>query len=177
MLTFSALSESSVKIAGGQTPVTVFPDASPKSVSEKDGIVILSVPEDVMRDKIVTWPGEYNMGGVSIRGIGHEDGKQVSYVLTIDGIRIGLLSAPLKEWSDAQIESVGDIDVLVMPAGETKICQKLIDEFDPRVLLVLPGKEKGALGAIEKIIGAKQTADEYKVKSLPQEGREVVVLA
>lgn len=175
MLTFSALSESSLKIVGADAPVVVFPESAPKG----DGITILSVPlpAEEYNERVISWPGEYNLSGISFRGIGHNDGKQVSYVMTADGIRIGVLSAPLQDWTDTQIESVGDIDVLVLPAGETKLCQKLIDEFDPRILIVLPGKEKGALGAIEKILGSKKTESDYKVKSLPAEGREVVVLA
>jgi hypothetical protein len=178
MLTFSALSATSLRISGGSAPVTVFPDAAPKDVKEKDGIVLLPVPEEQLHTQIVSWPGEYNIAGISIIGVGHNEGRQASYVATIDKVRVGCLSLPLCEWTDAQMEAVGDMDVLVMTAGETKLCQKLIDQFDPRVLIILPGKDKAALGALEKVIGAKQTMSEFKLKgSLPAEGREVVVLA
>jgi hypothetical protein len=55
--------------------------------------------------------------------------------------------------------------------------QKLVEEFDPRVLILLPGSEKGALGAVEKVIGVKERTAEYKLKgALPAEGREVILL-
>ena len=115
---------------------------------------------------------------MSLKGVGHLEGKQVSYVAHIDGVRMGFLSAPLQDWSEMQIEAVGDIDVLVLPASETKLTQKLIDEFDPRILVLLPGKDKEALKAVEKVIGVKERVSEYKLKgSLPAEGREVVMLA
>jgi hypothetical protein len=77
------------------------------------------------------------------------------------------------------MEAVGDIDVLVLPTDEVKVAQKLVDEFDPRVLILLPTKDADAYAAIAKVVGVKPEAvvDEYKLKGqLPQEGREVVVL-
>ena len=160
--------------------MTVFPDSTPKS--SKDGITLVAVPADPSlgsgQESVLSWPGEYNLGGVSVRGIGHNDGKQVSYVTDPDGVRCMFLSAPVQDWTDKQIEAVGDIDVMVLPASEVKLTQKLVDEFDPRVLILLPGKDKDALKAVEKIIGVKERVSEYKIKgSLPQEGREVIVLA
>lgn len=175
MLTFSALSPSSFRLAGGQTPVTVFPEGVAKG---KDGIALHSVPAESEIQGVLSWPGEYNLGGVSVKGIGHDDGKQVSYVADVDGVRCLFLSAPVKDWTDKQIEAVGDIAVLVLPATDAKLTQKLVDEFDPRVLVILPGTEKGTLSALEKVIGVKERTSEYKLKgTLPAEGREVVVLA
>ncbi len=178
MLTFSTLGPSSFRVTGGQTPVVVFPD-SPKAA--KDTITLVSIPEEPskkLESGSISWPGEYNLGGISVRGIGHDDGKQVSYVADVDGIRCAFLSAPVKDWTDKQIEAVGDIDVMVLSAAEAKLTQKLVDEFDPRVLILLPGTDKDALKSVEKVIGVKERASEYKLKgALPAEGREVVVLA
>lgn len=175
MITFTALSPTSFKLVNGDASLVVFPDSGKAA---KDGITLLAVPEEKETKGIISWPGEYNMSGVSLRGIGHDDGKQVSYVADPDHVRCAFLSEPLKDWTDKQIEAVGDIDVMVMPAADPKLTQKLVDEFDPRVLILLPGKDKDALKAVEKVIGVKQKVSEYKIKgSLPQEGRDVVVLA
>lgn len=177
MLTFTPLSPVSLRVTGGPAALTVFPDSLPTKVGEKDGIILSAVPEEKLRDGVISWPGEYNQSGVSLKGVGHSDGKQVSYVAHIDGMRIGFLSAPVQDWTDKQLETVGDIDVLVMPASDVKLTQKLVDEIDPRVLILLPGKEKTALSAVEKVIGVKERVNEYKLKgSLPAEGREVIVL-
>lgn len=171
MLTFTALGPSSFRVVGGASPLTVFPDKA-----GKDGITLLSLPEKE-NTTAISWPGEYNMGGVSVRGVGHEGGKQVSYVADPDGVRCAFLSDPVQDWTDKQIESVGDIDIMVLPAADAKLTQKLVDEFDPRVLILLPGKDKDALTAVEKVIGVKEKVSEYKIKgALPTEGREVVIL-
>lgn len=173
MLTFTALSPTSFKLQNGDATLTVFPDKA-----AKDGITLSALPEEKESKGVISWPGEYNMSGVSVRGIGHDDGKQVSYVADPDHVRCAFLSDPVNDWTDKQIEAVGDIDVMVMTAADVKLTQKLVDEFDPRVLILLPGKDKEALKSVEKVIGVKQRASEYKIKgSLPQEGREVVVLA
>ncbi|NOS67279.1 MAG: hypothetical protein HOO67_02845 [Candidatus Peribacteraceae bacterium] len=175
MLTFTALSPTSFKLQNGDATLTVFPDGGK---APKDGITLVALPEEKETAGVISWPGEYNMGGVSVRGIGHEDGKQVSYVADPEHIRCAFLSDPVKDWTDKQIEAVGDIDVMVMTAADVKLTQKLVDEFDPRVLILLPGKDKEALKSVEKVIGVKQRVSEYKIKgSLPQEGRDVVVLA
>lgn len=178
MLTFTALSPTSFRLQNGDASMTVFPD---DAKGAKDGITLLPLPEDPSQNSktnVVSWPGEYNMSGVSVRGIGHDDGKQVSYVADPDHVRCAFLSSPVKDWTDKQIESVGDIDVLVLTAADVKLTQKLVDEFDPRVLILLPGKDKEALKSVEKVIGVKERVSEYKIKgALPAEGREVVVLA
>jgi len=196
MLTFTALSPTSFKLQNGDATLTVFPDGAKAA---KDGIALAALPEAPSSLRLrshstgsgpsagqagsgetkgmISWPGEYNMSGISVRGIGHEDGKQVSYVADPDHVRCAFLSDPVKDWTDKQIEAVGDIDVLVLPAADPKVTQKLVDEFDPRVLILLPGKDKEALKAVEKVIGVKERVSEYKIKgTLPAEGREVVVL-
>ena len=175
MLTFTSLSPTSFRLNNGEATLTVFPDAAGKS--KEDGITLLGLPEERETQGTISWPGEYNMNGVSVRGIGHDNGKQVSYVADPDHVRCAFLSDPVKDWSDKQIEAVGDIDVMVLPAADAKLVQKLVDEFDPRVLILLPGKDKEALKSVEKVIGVKERVNEYKIKgSLPAEGRQVVVL-
>jgi hypothetical protein len=175
-LTFTTLGTQGCICGGGERPLVVFPaDTAP----QKGSIVLLANPQEKSLEEVVSWPGEYNEAGISIHGIGHGEGQQVSYVVEVEGVRIAFLSSPLQDWTDKQLESVGDIDVLVLPADDAKVAQKLIDEFDPRVLILLPTKEKGAFDAIAKTVGVKpdSVTPDYKLKgSLPAEGREVVVL-
>jgi hypothetical protein len=172
MLQFNALTPGSFRVTGGKKSVLIFPSTAPKPTDAE--IVVLAGPEENPTKGVVSWPGEYNTGGISIKGIGHEEGRQVSYVMEVEGVRVGVLSSPLKEWTDKQLESVPDIDVLAIPGDDAKLAQKLIDEFDPRVLLLLPGKD---LATLEKAVGVKEHLAEYKLKgSLPVEGRESYVL-
>lgn len=175
-LTFSTPGDTTVRVTGAGRPVIVFPASS---ADAKDSLVLLPSPEEEQREGVISWPGEYNTGGVSVRGVGHGDGQKVSYVAELDGVRCAFLSSPLQDWTDKQLEMVGEIDVLVLPAEEQKVAQKLIDEFDPRILVIIPTDDKEAYAAIAKLTGVKpeSTMAEYKMKgTLPAEGREVVVL-
>ena len=143
-------------------------------------MALLPAPEEVPSKGNISWPGEYNLAGISIRGIGQKEGQQVSYVAEIDGVRCAFPSVPLEDWTDHQIEMIGDIDVFVVPQGDAKLVQKLIDEFDPRILLIVPDESGKFDPEILRTCGAqgKEHVSEYKLKgSLPAEGREVVVLA
>ncbi|MBI3619499.1 hypothetical protein HY213_05710 [Candidatus Peregrinibacteria bacterium] len=175
MLTFTSTGGPSLRIAGAEKVMLAFPKDG--AGAAKDGaLLLLAVPEEEPSPGILSWPGEYNHSGITIRGIGHNEGQQVSYVVDADDLRVALLSSPLQDWTDPQIESVGEIDVLVLPADDAKIAHKLIDEFDPRVLiLTLTGKESEAV--LKSIGGTAQRLSEYKLKGqLPAEGREVVVM-
>lgn len=175
-LTFTTLGGSCVRITGAERPLLIFPD--PAKI-EKNALSLLAEPEEEQHEGVISWPGEYNVAGVSVRSIGHGEGRQVSYVMELDDIRCGFLSSPLQPWTDKQLELVGDIDILVLPAENQKTAQVLIDEFDPRVLILTPTGDKEAFAAIAKLVGVKpeSTMEEFKLKgTLPAEGREVVVL-
>lgn len=177
MLTISPLGGSGVSLSDGKAEFAVFPK---KPVS--GAVNVLSVPEEEPTLPNISWPGEYDVGGVAIRGVGHKEGQQVSYVLQFDDIRVAVASTPLDEWSQADVERLGDVHVLVLPAENAKQAQALVDEVDPRVLVVVPGSDGTLHPDVMKGVGAvgKEPVSDYKLKgagSLPQEGREVVVLS
>lgn len=172
MLTFTALDSNGVRLSGGGKTLIVYPDGNGV---DKSALTLIPIPEESPRDGVISWPGEYNEGGITIRGIGHDEGKQVSFVVEADNVRIAFLSSPLQDWTDHQIEMVGDIDVLTMPSDDAKIIQTLLDGFDPRVIILTPGKDHAAA---LKIVDPKETVSEWKLKgALPAEGREAMVFA
>lgn len=176
MLTIKSLGGSSVSLSDGTTTVAAFPK---KAVS--GAVTLLAKPEESPTSSVLSWPGEYDVGGVAIRGIGQQEGQQVSFVLHIDDVRVALPSTPLGEWSQADVERLGDVHVLVLPAENAKHAQTLIDEVDPRMLILVPGSDGKIDADVAKAAGAsgKQPVPEVKLKgpgSLPQEGREVIVL-
>lgn len=176
MLTFSPLAGTGVSLSTGSVTLAVFaPDRKPGD--GKKTLSLLSTPEETDVPGTLSWPGEYNELGVTVKGIGQLEGQQVSYVVDAEETRVLFLSEPLQDWSDTDLESVGDIDVLVAPVSDSKILQKLVDEFDPRALVLVPSK--GASTSVMSALGGKgEPVAEYKLKgSLPVEGREVVVLA
>ena len=175
MITVNSLGGKVTKVDVSGTTVVAFPD----SADDKAQISLLGAPEEDVKPGVVSWPGEYDIHGIAVRGIGHDEGQRVSYVIDDGKVRIAFLSTPLHEWEDHNLELLGDIDVLCIPADDSKIAQKLIDAVDPRVLIPLPTKDEKTFVELLKIVGAqdKEIEKEYKLKgSLPAEGREVVIL-
>lgn len=139
---------------------------------------MLAEPVDARDARVISWPGEYDYGGMTIRGLGQNG--HVSYVVSMEGMRCGFLSSPLRSWNEQEIELLGDLDVLVLPAEDAKLVQTIVEEVDPPVVIPLPGKDPKVYREVLQACGAKETAlvSEVKLKksSLPTETREVYVL-
>lgn len=173
MLTYSHIGGVSVRVTGGEMPVVSYPE-KPASGS----INLFISPQEFPNREQLSWPGEYDVAGISVRGIGQLDGQKVSYTTDIDNVRTAFLASPLEVWDEIDIERLGDVHVLVLPTEDLKLCQKLIDDIDPRVLILVPGTDGVLHPDILKAAGAAniEHTSEYKLKgALPQEGREVVV--
>jgi hypothetical protein len=177
MLTVTSLGGTALLCRSSRKSLLVFPEG--KKAQEKTDITFLPSPEEEPKPGVISWPGEYDIDGVAIRGIGHDEGRQVSYAVDAEGTRCALISSPLREWTDHELELLGDIDVLAIPADDVKLVQKLVDEIDPRVLIPLPTKDEKTFDEVLRVCGAqgKELVEEYKMKgALPAEGREVVLL-
>jgi len=175
MITIKSLGGASLWLDINGVTVTAFP----KEVSGKTDITLLGSPEEEVATGTVSWPGEYDIKGVAIRGIGHDEGQRVSFVLDDSKVRIAFVSSPLHVWSDYNLQLLGDVDILCLPADDAKIAHKFIDEVDPRILIPLPTSDEATFIELLKIVGAqdKEIEAEYKLKGgLPVEGREVVIL-
>lgn len=173
MLTFSSLGGQGIRITGGSKPVSVYP----MKKTEGD-VTILPAPEEEMTESTVSWPGEYDYAGITVRGIGHSDGQQISYLVDVDGTRCAFPSSPLQEWKDEDVEKLGDVHILVLPAESPKVAQTLLEDVDPRMLILVPGKNGKMDSEVVKHCGGqgKEAVSDVKVKgSFPAEGREVIV--
>ena len=175
MLTFTATGGPGLRCTGADKPLTAF---DPKAAQSGD-IVLLPLPQENPPATTISWPGEYDIAGITIRGIGQAEGKIVSFITVIDGYRCAFLASPLQDWTDPELEQLGDVHVLAMPAENAKLAQKLLEEIDPRVLILCPGSQGGIDNDVLKSCGAlgKEFVAEHKVKGLPAEGREVVILS
>lgn len=169
------LGHSSFKLKGKQTSLVTDPyDADlvglkfPKTDAD---IVTLSHEHDdhnkhaVVENvkKIISGPGEYEIAGVSVIGIpsfhdavkGEERGKNTIYVIEMDGFRIchlGDLGHPL---SEAQVEDIGDIHILLIPVGgvytiDSKVAANVSSDIEPKVIIpmhyLVPGLKEGFAG-------------------------------
>lgn len=172
-LTFTSLGGSTLKCSGGPMPLVVFP------AKIQDGMLnFMPSPQESPSREVISWPGEYDVAGITVKGIGQKEGQKVSYVIDIDNIRFAFPASPLEDWSDEDIERMGEVHVLVLPAEDVKRCQTLLDEIDPRMLFIVPAADGSLHPDVLKACGAagKEQVKEFKLKgAFGVEGREVVV--
>ncbi len=101
-------------------------------------------------------PGEYEVYDVSIQGIaaqGFADpvGAKSATIfrLVVDDIRIGIVGNISSEVNDDQLESIGTIDVMVVPVGGSGItldgvgALKLIKKIEPKIVIPIYYADKG----------------------------------
>lgn len=125
--------------------------------------------------KIVTGPGEYEIMGVSIIGVptfhdsqsGKERGKNTVYVFEAEGLRIAHLGDLGHMLNESQIESLGEIDVLMIPVGgkytiTAKEASDLVSEIEP--YFVIPMHYGGELEPVETFLKEMGQAGERMTK-------------
>lgn len=148
---------------------------------------------------IINSPGEYDVKGVTIRGIpayhdnvqGKKYGENTIYVVSFEGITVCHLGCLGHSLSERQVSDIGECDVLLVPIGgdrtmDSKTAVEVINEIEPRMVIpthyALP-KLKYKLAAVApflKEMGASTTPAEPRLKlkrsDLPKEETRVVVL-
>ena len=163
-----------------QGSLLVFPKELPKKSPGEKHHVLLPAPSESTEPWIVSWPGEYDFNGIAIHAIGQAEGKQISYLVMAEGLRTGFLSSPLRDWTEQEIEQLGDLDILVIPADDAKLVQKIVEEVDPPVVIPLRTKDEKTFQEVLRACGAKDEAPVKEVKlkksGLPVDSRVVYVL-
>ena len=156
-----------------------------------------SIPENPL---IIRGPGEYEIKGVSMRGIqtfhdaveGKERGLNTIYVIEMEGITLCHMGDfGEKAIREDVLENIGDVDILMIPVGGTytideEEAAKIVNQIEPRVVIPMHYKVPGLKVNIESVekflkeMGVRlQEAEErytIKQKDLPQDDRKVVVL-
>lgn len=173
------------------------PDKQAGSV--KGNIVLTSLEEGVEikdADKVVDWPGEYEIQGVSITGYqawtkskskeeeeGGAGDDTIIYYFEIDGIKICHLGAVGHVLTSDMVKTIGDVDILMIDLGEKsnlkeKKSIEIIEAVEPRI--VMPMGE-GNIGVAMKELGLDNPPAEesYVIKSrseLPEDKRLTMLL-
>ena len=137
----------------------------------------------------INMPGEYEVSGISIRGIaarGHMDeegtSQAVMYRIVADDIRIAVVGHIYPDLSEDQLEGLGLIDVLVVPVGghgftlDPVGALKVIKKIEPKIIVPVQYADKALnyevpatdLETALKELGMepKETVDKLKVKSM-----------
>lgn len=145
-------------------------------------------------------PGEYEVSDISIKGIAarsHIDEPNtktaVMFRLIIDDIKIGILGHVYPDLSDDQLESLGMIDVLIVPVGGSGYtldsigALKLIKKISPHIVVPTHYDDKNikyevpqaSLEEVRKNLSMEPAdqEDELKIKGREfAEGTKLVIL-
>jgi L-ascorbate metabolism protein UlaG (beta-lactamase superfamily) len=118
--------------------------------------------------RIVRGPGEYEISGVLLLGIAtfHDDeggkrrGKNTVYVIEIDGLTVCHLGDLGQALTPAQIEEIGDVDVLLLPVGgvntlDAAQAAHVLRQLEPKAVIPMHYKTpaiKRELDPVEKFL-------------------------
>ena len=100
--------------------------------------------------KVVEDPGEYEISGVSIIGIGFF--QNTIYVYEADGLRLAHLGNLTHLLTDEIVDQIGTLDVLMVSAQ--KEAAQNVEKIDPYFIIPMNYQEQGSLDSFLKEIGA-----------------------
>lgn len=112
------LGQASFKIRGRTASVVIDP------VKSIEADIIVPGP-------IVAGPGEYEIKGISI--LGFKNAENTIFVYEVDGMRICYLKNVDQNVSDTMIESLGDIDILLISVGGK--AAEIITNIEPTITI------------------------------------------
>lgn len=150
---------------------------------------------------VIDGGGEYEVKGVSVIGVAswHDDkagaqrGPNTIYIIEIDGMRVCHLGDLGHKLSDAQLEEIGSVDVVLVPVGgeytlDATQAGEVVQQLDPWIIIPMhyqqPGLDAATFGKLAgvdsflKVIG-KEVAPVPKLvvtrDKLPEETQVVVL--
>lgn len=166
-------------------------DLDSKSIAKQGDIALFTGPHGtpVQPSKIIIdQPGEYEVSGVSINGIAarahiDEEGQKnaTMYKVTMEDLRVLVVGHVYPSLSDAQLEAIGMIDIMIVPVGGNGYtldplgALKVIKAVDPKMVIPTHYDSKGlhfpvpqqTLEEAVKVLGMepKEQGAKLKVKS------------
>lgn len=159
-------------------------DIGGKTVTKEGDVVLFTSAHGNNKQKpkiVIDEPGEYEASGVSMYGIAtraHIDEASaktaVSYKLLIDDVRIFVAGHIYPELTDRQLETIGMIDIMIVPVGgngytlDSIGALKLIKKIEPKVIIPTHYDAKGLTYAVPQ-----QTLEDA-LKNLGMEPKEAV---
>ncbi len=97
---------------------------------------------------MIDTPGEYEIGGLTIRGIaarGHMDeveGRSATiFKITHDNVNVVIIGHAFPKLSDDQLEAIGMVDILVLPVGgngytiDSTGAAQLVRKIEPKIAI------------------------------------------
>jgi hypothetical protein len=147
-------------------------------------------PEEGRKTFYIPHAGEYEVQGVFVTGIHapKKDGTpHTIYRFDAEGMRVGFLGALDRALTTTDIESLGPIDILIVPAGGKDVLSatgaaEVVAQVEPRLVIAsyVGDGDYGTVEALKRELGC-QTDDAGKLKivraGLPEEDMKMVLLS
>lgn len=184
-----------VVIATKKTTVVADPNLTVVGLADlavKDAVELATEERLALNSKdaqlAIEGPGEYEIGDFSIRGVaavrhldsGSDKKQSTIYRLEVGDVRIGLIGNIAPTLDDDQLESLGLIDILILPVGgsgytlDATSATSLVRQIDPKVVIPVHYSDtaltyevpQDSLETFTKELGAPvETVSKYKIKS------------
>lgn len=142
---------------------------------------------DVEVKILLDYPGEYEVSGVSVKGVAarshiDESGKKsaVMYKLVMEDLRIAVVGHIYPELSEEQLEEIGTVDVLIIPVGGNGYTLdgagafNIVKKIDPRLVIPThyadskikyPVEQQSLESALKTIeLETRESVDKAKIK-------------
>ncbi len=180
------------KISGLKLPRTIKADVGLFSLpAEKETREIFGPTEGSPETFFIEHAGEYEKSGIFVYGFRVHEGARHIYTIEAEDIHIlycGLLDKPL---SDADLEKIENIDILIVPVGghgvlSGKEAADLAGALEPRIIIPIHYHIPGVKGHMDgadvfvKAMGGKAEHSGAKLKinkkDLPQDTTQVALL-
>ncbi len=135
---------------------------------------------------LISGAGEYEVSGVSIKGISisrYKDAerKVTAYKIELNGTKVAILGHVNDLLDEVQLESIGVIDILALPVGgngytlDSHEAAKIVNQIDPKIVIPLHYKDSAVkyevdqddLSSFLKDLGAQEheVVDKLKIKN------------
>jgi hypothetical protein len=143
-----------------------------------EAITLAANPTEEPSVQNISWPGEYDFANTAVAGIHAVTEDVVLYVIRANSVACCFLPDPVIDLTNDVLEQLGNVNVLVLPATSGKLVQKLVDEIDPQIVLVLGGTNSEFNAETRKTLGIEGTesVESFTIKNLPMDGRTVAFL-
>jgi len=142
---------------------------------------------------VINCPGEYEIKGSFVYGIGVSSGKdgKTIYLIEVEGMKIahlGNITSPTL--SEKQLDKLDGVDILIVPVGggnslDSQKAIEIINSIDPRIVVPMNYMIKGLKSKVESIDKFKkessakyESVSKYKIakKDLPQDVTNMVII-
>ncbi|MCD6453491.1 MAG: MBL fold metallo-hydrolase [Dehalococcoidales bacterium] len=116
--------------------------------------------------RVISGPGEYEIGGVLILGIATSQGsegnsklgKNTAYLMEIDGVSICHLGNLKQVLTAEQVEEVEDVDVLLLPVGggvtiNAAVAAEVVRQLTPKLVIPMHYQTEGNDPELDPVAG------------------------